>query len=228
MKQRRSSVSFSDPTTRPPRRSGTSLRTSEKLAEIAAALPAEGLTMRELIVLAGPDGLLLLTLLFNLPFLLPIPVPGLSTPFGLMVLLMGIGVALNRVPWIPGPLLKRPLSSLTVRTILERGSRIFRWIERFVRPRLSGLSRGPLVCMNGIAIALAGLLLALPIPIPGTNIPFAAAGTAMALGLLEKDGICVLASYLILAIVVAFAIWLVGAAHGLGVDLRQSWSGSAG
>ena len=53
----------------------------------------------------------LLLVLICLPFLTPIPLLGLSTPFGLVVFLIGARLAFGRHPWLPRRLLERELPS---------------------------------------------------------------------------------------------------------------------
>ena len=45
--------------------------------------------------------MLLVCVFLTLPFLLPVSIPGVSTVFGLAIILIGVGVTLNRVPWLP-------------------------------------------------------------------------------------------------------------------------------
>jgi hypothetical protein len=47
-----------------------------------------------------------LLLLIGLPFLTPVPLPGFSTPFGFLVLLIGARLALGRQPWLPKTILQ--------------------------------------------------------------------------------------------------------------------------
>ena len=93
--------------------------------------------MRDLLELIGEQGMLLVCVFLTLPFLLPVSIPGVSTVFGLAIILIGVGVTLNRVPWLPRRILDRPLSTAPIKhafdkadiqqprstvTIMERGA----------------------------------------------------------------------------------------------------------
>src|SRR3546814_1432908 len=54
----------------------------EQLAAIIEALPEDHLTLGELLDVFGDEGLLLLTMLLTLVFLIPVSIPGGSTVFG--------------------------------------------------------------------------------------------------------------------------------------------------
>jgi exopolysaccharide synthesis protein ExoD len=64
---------------------------SQILEAISRSVPAEGLTLRELVGRLGERGLLLLLLVLTLPFSFPFSIPGTSTPFGLLIVVQGFG-----------------------------------------------------------------------------------------------------------------------------------------
>ncbi len=178
---------------------------SSTLREVGATLPAESIRIGELLERVGGQGMLLFCMIATVPFLLPVSIPGTSGPFGLMILLVGVGVALNRVPYLPRWLLDRALPSERVARVFTSGARLFERIERLVRPRLPvltqtvGLSR-----LNGCALALAGLLLTAPLPIPLTNTVPAWAALLLALGIVERDGLALILGYVLLLVTLAF------------------------
>jgi len=63
------------------------------------------------------------------------------------------------------------------------------------------------------AIAIAALLLALPLPIPFTNMIPGWAIFLIALGLMERDGLFILAGHLVLFISLAYFALLGGSVH---------------
>ena len=76
-------------------------------------------------------------------------------------------------------------------------SRIAPWLERaekLLKPRVSVLALPPMEFMVGLICLVLSLVLALPIPL-GNMLP-AAAISLMALGLLERDGVWILAGFL--------------------------------
>jgi hypothetical protein len=68
----------------------------EQLAAIISDLPQDHLTLRELLDVFGDEGLLLLTMLLTLVFLIPVSIPGVSTVFGAAILLVGISRLFGR------------------------------------------------------------------------------------------------------------------------------------
>lgn len=72
---------------------------AETLTATAQSIDGEQITLRELFDRIGEQGLLVFCMFLTVPFLLPVSIPGVSTAFGLLITLIGVGVALNRVRW---------------------------------------------------------------------------------------------------------------------------------
>jgi hypothetical protein len=60
-----------------------------KLKAITDSLPPDGVTLAEIRDLVGQDGLLILTALLTIVFMVPVSIPGVSTVFGAAILLIG-------------------------------------------------------------------------------------------------------------------------------------------
>jgi hypothetical protein len=71
---------------------------SEEFALILREFEVETVTLREVIALLHGRGFVLLLLLIALPFASPVPLPGLSTPFGLIIALIGVRLAFGAKP----------------------------------------------------------------------------------------------------------------------------------
>ena len=131
-----------------------------------------------------------------LPFVLPIPLPGLSTPLGLAIGLFGLRLTLLQRPLIPRWLLRRRIPPRVVQALVTHGVPIIRRAERWLHPRLLFLPRWPLFrSMTGLAIASCGFALALPLPIPFTNTIPAVGTLLLAAGAMEDDGLFILLGY---------------------------------
>src|SRR5210317_2450492 len=62
----------------------------------------EGITMSEFVDALGDRGFGLLFIILSLPSALPIPAPGYSTPFGIMITILAIQMMAGRQsPWLP-------------------------------------------------------------------------------------------------------------------------------
>jgi hypothetical protein len=181
---------------------------SQVLSEIASSMHVDGLTLYELLERLGERGLLMLSLVLTIPFLLPISIPGSSVPFGLIIALVGMGIITNRSPWLPARLMNRRLSAEKLILMLERGAKLFARIERLTHPRLLILTHGvALTRLNGILLVVSALLLMAPFPIPGSNLPPAYAILFLAIGSMERDGYLIVAGYVtVLLTIIAFGL----------------------
>lgn len=63
---------------------------SETLIEITASIKEERVSVRRLLELIGEQGLLLFTMFLTIPFLVPISIPGVSTVFGAVIILVSL------------------------------------------------------------------------------------------------------------------------------------------
>ena len=93
-------------------------------AMLQIAKVPETLTVRELMQACGEQGLLLFCCILTFPFLLPVSIPGVSTVFGALIVLIGIGVTLNRMPWVPRKLLDKPLTRESLAPALDKGASV--------------------------------------------------------------------------------------------------------
>ncbi len=200
----------------------------EQLAAIIAALPEDHLTLGELLDVFGDEGLLLLTMLLTLVFLIPVSIPGVSTVFGAAILLVGISRLLGRPLWLPARLRGKALPADRLRPGLTGGMAWVRRLERISRPhRLRALVNGRVQNLfNNLAFILAALLLMAPFGfVPFSNTFPALALLLLAAGLIQRDGVAVLLGYLAnVGTIIYFGI-LIG---GGGVAAHELWQRLAG
>lgn len=167
------------------------------LRETIAGISGETVTLRRLIEAIGEQGLLLLCGIASIPFLIPVSIPGVSTVFGLAIVLAAVAITLNRMPWLPRAVMDRDLPAEKLKSALLRGADVVGKVERFVRPRLVGLTRpGAMARFNGLMLVLAGVLLMAPLGlVPFSNTLPAIAVLLLSLGMMQRDGAMVLAGY---------------------------------
>jgi hypothetical protein len=178
---------------------------STVLGQIRRLMPAEGLTLRELLERLGERGLLIFCMILTVPFLLPISIPGSSLPFGLIIALNAIGIITHRPPWLPNRLMSRRLSAEHLGTVLEKGERLFKRLERLIHPRLLPITHGPtLGRFNGLLLALSGILLMSPLPLPLSNTLPAYGALFLSAGTLERDGYAILAGYAMFLLTIVY------------------------
>lgn len=138
----------------------------------------------------GPKSHAIAAILLVLPFLQPIPMAGLSTLFGAVHFILGTMIALQKDAWLPQKLAKVELPSKTLILMLDGAEAICRKLEWVIKPRLVEFSTSKSAHIGGgILIAIAGAVLALPLPIPFSNMLPAIVILCMSLALLEEDGV---------------------------------------
>lgn len=180
-------------------------------------------TLGELNDTLGLRAHLVLTVLLALPFITPIPLPFVSTPFGLAIAGITLRVATGRPPRLSDKLRARPLPPGFVGKLLAVAAGLLGFLERRMRPRLAELVEPPaLRRLHAITMTIAAGVLLLPLFVPLSNAFPALCILLIAAGLLERDGLAVIAGYLALALGAAYLVFLGGAVAELIERIRQS------
>lgn len=200
---------------------------SEELRHLANQFTDRPATLAAILAATHGRGFNLLLVLICLPFLTPIPLLVLSTPFGLVVFMIGARLALGRRPWLPRRLLERELPSGFITKLLSAATRVVRWLEVLLRPRLRFLHEQVLFQrVSGVLIMISGLLLLLPLPVPLTNTLPALTVILLASGAMERDGVFFLAGCVAFAVAAAyFGALAFGGAHFVD-ELRHGLFGT--
>lgn len=203
------------------------VRLSEALTATRAAVSGHSVTLRELLGLVGEQGLLIFCAILAMPFLLPVTLPFMSTALGAPMLMIGVAVMANRVPWLPARLLDRALPSATVQHVLERAAGAAARFEHLVRPRLLRLTATVGAnSVNGVVLVVAVLVLMAPLPlVPFANTLPAIAILLLCFGLAERDGVLVLLGYVATLIATAYIGGLFWLAAKTGSNLDDAWRG---
>lgn len=168
-------------------------RLSADLRELLLETAGRSMTLGELEDILKGRGFGLFLLLMALPFVFPIPLPGLSVPFGIVIVLVGLRIALGRKPSLPGFILARRIPQSVLEKTVSIGLKIATRLEKLVKPRMHFLQRWPgMINLIGLGIVSSGLLLSLPLPIPFSNSIPALGVLFLTAGLIERDGLLVL------------------------------------
>ncbi len=193
----------------------------EQLAGIIERLPPDTLNLGELLDVFSDEGMLLLTILLTLVFLIPVSIPGVSTVFGAAILLVGISRLLNRPLWLPARVKRKALPADRLRPGLTAGLVWVRRLEKISRPHrlrffVDGVGQATL---NNLAFILAALLLMAPFGfVPFSNTLPALALLLYAIGFIQRDGGAILLGHLAnIGTIVYFGV-LIG---GGGVAVRE-------
>ncbi|MEL6472293.1 MAG: exopolysaccharide biosynthesis protein [Cyanobacteria bacterium J06623_4] len=157
-------------------------------------------TLNEILEIAGERTFGFLFVLLSLPSALPIPAPGYSTPFGIVMFLLAAQLIAGRdQPWLPEKFRKKGFERAQVQTLIGKGIPWLQRIETVAKPRLTPVctSRtGQMVI--GIMIALMSISMMIPIPL--TNTLPAIGVFITGFGLLDDDGAISLGGLTICAI----------------------------
>ena len=197
------------------------------MSEVLLDLAGDGsgwLRLGDIVTALGDRGYGILIFILALPNVLPLYIPGLSALFGIPLALIALQMMLGLPrPWLPQSLLRRPLRRQEFARITHR---ILPWLlrlERLLKPRLPALTS--LWAERAIGLFAFVLAIMLALPIPFTGIPLGAALALMGIGLLERDGLVLmagaaagalavaysgLATFAAWEAVVAFVNWLIG------------------
>lgn len=168
----------------------------------------------EVLALAGERIFGFLFVILSLPSALPIPAPGYSVPFGILMFLLAIQlIAGAKLPWLPEKMMRGSMKIESARKIVKAGIPWLRRIEAITRPRMTYICTS-LTGRVVIGIAIALMSISMMIPIPGTNTLPAMGIFVTAFGLQEDDGfislgglvICLMAGILSTSIILA-VIW---------------------
>lgn len=203
---------------------------SEALRSVRDSIQGDSITLGQLLGLVGEQGLLLFVMLLMVPFLLPVSIPGVSTIFSLVVIFVGVGVVMNRLPWFPMRLLERRVATAHLLPALDRGAQLLQRIDRVIAPRLLALSgTGSVNRINGVMLIVGGVLLIFPLGfVPFSNTFPGIAVLLLAAGIAQRDGIFIVLGYLMIGVTVIYfgALGLAATAVGknvMGMDLLRTF-----
>ncbi|MDY6939792.1 MAG: exopolysaccharide biosynthesis protein [Cyanobacteriota bacterium] len=166
--------------------------------------------------LAGERIFGFLFVLLALPSALPVPAPGYSTPFGIVMFLLALQLIRGAErPWLPESWMARSIQLDKLQGFLKAGLPWLEKIEVISRPRLTYVCTSS-IGRTTIGIAIALMSISMMIPIPGTNTLPAIGIFVVGFGLLDDDGAISLAGLVVCAIglivsaSVLAAVWIGG------------------
>lgn len=177
---------------------------TQDLEAIRRQATGEKITVAEIENILQGRGFATLSLILCVPFIQPIPVPGVSIVFGVAIMILGMRLVMGTATGLPRFVTKRELKTETLHKITEGASKLFSYVERLFKPRLGFMLAPPMLSLVGVSIVLSGLALSLPLPpvILFSNSLPAWAVILLCLGYLERDGFVIAAGHC-----VAFATW---------------------
>ncbi|MFP5459803.1 MAG: exopolysaccharide biosynthesis protein [Bacteriovoracia bacterium] len=138
-------------------------------------------------------GLVFVSLLCILPFMQPIPIPGLSSVLGFVILLQGVGLVLSGKPLLTKRMRHIEFPVAKMETFIRGARKVYPWIGWMIKPRGQALTKHRAVeVVAGVVLVGLALFLSLPLPLPSSNFIPAIGIFFICLGLLEEDLLLVL------------------------------------
>lgn len=148
-----------------------------------------------------------LLVLFALPNVLP-AIPGTSAITGMPLVYLALQLTLGQRPWLPSFIANRTFSRAGLATVMDQAKPWLERSERFLHPRLGALTRGRMERVIGVLTLILAIAVVLPIPfgnmIPALGIIF------FSLGLMEEDGLWIIAGFLTMisgAVILSTLLW---------------------
>jgi len=165
------------------------------------------ITLGAIVERAQGQASLVLCLISILPFMQPIPIPGLSSVLGAVVALQGFGIMV----WSK-PLLTHGLKQVEITPerfeIIERAAIKFTNLSGKISSLKSELVNSRLShIFCGASIVICALFLSLPLPIPFSNLIPSLGIFFICLGLLEEDVLLTLMGHGMTIVVVMFSLF---------------------
>ncbi len=199
-----------------PESTPASPRLSAELVRLRAAIGERTVTLGEVIETLGLRAYLVLVVLLALPFITPLPLPFISTPFGLAIAGIALRLALGKPPGVSAKLRAKVLPPGFIGRLLAVAAGLIRFLEKQLRPRLGALTATrPLVRLHAFMMLIAAGVLLLPLFVPLSNAFPALCILLISAGLLERDGLAVIAGYGAFAAGVLYFIFLGESAAGV-------------
>ena len=185
---------------------GTEKTLLQIIEAMAAGAPEEGYTLREIFdrldESAFGAGLFLLALPCCIPFLYGVP-QIVALPMMALALQMALG---HEQPWLPDALGTRKIDRKGLTQMAAGGRKWLGWIERIVRPRFTVITGKRSERVIGLFLCVFCASILVPLPMTNTVPGFAVAIASF--GLMQKDGLMVIAG---LVIGTAWVSGLIGA-----------------
>jgi hypothetical protein len=178
-------------------------KVSEQILAIFEQSADDRVSMRDIVDGLGDRGFGILFVFLALPNV--IPIPGISTLVGIPMAIFAaqLMIGLKR-PWLPQRLLAVSFSKAEVLPALTIAIGRLARVERYIKPRLSALTEP--FAERVIAAIIVYIALVLCLPIAGANLIPAIGVVCFALGIIEKDGVMVIAGGVVAVITTLYLL----------------------
>jgi len=178
------------------------------LQRLAVRVRHHGASVAEVLDVLGDRGLLLMCMILATPFLVPLSLPGTSTPGGVLMAAVGYAMARGRTTWLPEVLKQQRLQGRTWSRVLMLNAWVLR---RVLRARVKALPPHPI---HGVILMVSAAIFVLPVPIPLANMFPAYAVVFLAVGLIQHNVVLQCAAWVLTGASAAYLAvsWRMGVA----------------
>ncbi len=153
--------------------------------EEVKALPE--ITIGKVVDSLGEESIIVLCLISILPFLQPIPIPGLSTILGLIAALQGVALVIWSKPILTQKLRAVHITHERFELILKAAKKVTGFTAKIANLKHPIMRTRPVHIFGGICITLSAIFLSLPLPIPFSNAIPAFSIFFICVAILEED-----------------------------------------
>jgi hypothetical protein len=168
---------------------------ADTLESTLASEHEHGPSIGEITEAVGEKGFGLLLVVLSLPSALPVPAPGYSTPFGIVIALIALQMLLGRpVVWLPARLKRIRLKPSLAKKMIGAATKFLRAVEHLIRPRQLWIRSR--VGQSGLAIVIIIMACLMILPIPLTNTFPAMVIFLIGIGLSEDDGLLAIGAFI--------------------------------
>jgi len=199
--------------------------TAELLANFPRVFAQDPVRIRDIFAVLGDRGLASALLVVALPQMLPLPL-GVSNLLAVPIVIVAIQIAMRRhTLWLPSWFLARPIPRDRLIRVSER---LVPWLQRLemvVRPRLVMVLSPAGTHLVGLACAVVAAVAMTPLPLtgwlPGISL------IIIALGMMERDGLVVLAGLGVGTVAVAVCVLVIAGLTQIGDAMSEAAASSA-
>ena len=182
------------------------------------ALPT--ITLGKIVDHVEGEALLILCLISILPFMQPIPIPGLSSVLGLIVLLQGLGLMIWSKPLLTERLKNVVISHEKFEVIQNAAHKFSNFTSKISLLKHPSVNSRMSHIICGASIILSSAFLSLPLPIPFSNLIPAISIFLICVGLLEEDILLLIMGHGITITV----IWMAIFSYQVIMEQAQGWA----
>jgi hypothetical protein len=195
------------------------------LQELLKANDEHGISISEVTRAVGEKGFGLLLIVLSLPSALPVPAPGYSTPFGLVMALIALQMICGRrAVWLPHNIGTIRIKPKLADMMIGSASRFLSKIERYIRPRQKWIRGRSGQASLALVVLIMACLMMLPIPL--TNTFPAIVIFMIGVGLSEEDGLLAIGAFTVgcCAVLLYMGIVYIVLIQGVeAIELIKDW-----